>query len=105
MHTVVIKTEVYERHPWVAMNLMQAFTAAKAVGQDRLRYTGALFASLPWLGDHLDDLDALTGGADLVPYGVEPNRAVLEKFLSDSHSQGLIERPLSVDELFAPETM
>lgn len=103
MHTVVIKAEIYERHPWVVRSLMDAFEEAKRVGQDRLRYSGALFASLPWLGPHLEELDELTGNEDLFPYGVEPNRHVLETFLGYSFDQGLIGEPMKVDELFATE--
>jgi 4,5-dihydroxyphthalate decarboxylase len=104
MHLVVIKSEVYERHPWVAANLMQAFEEAKQVGQERLRYSGALFASLPWLGQHIEEVDAMTANQGLFPYGVEPNRHVLETFLGYSLDQGLIDRPMSVEDLFAPET-
>jgi len=42
---------------------------------------------------------------DWWPYGVEPNRATLETFLRYALAQGLVERPLTVDELFAKETL
>lgn len=105
MHTVVLKAEVYERHPWAARNVMEAFEQAKQVGSSHLRYSAALFCSLPWLGKHIEEADELTNGGDLFPYGLEPNRMVLEKFLSYSLDQGLLKRPLSVEELFAPETI
>ncbi|MGH7194431.1 MAG: ABC transporter substrate-binding protein, partial [Candidatus Saccharimonadales bacterium] len=49
MHTVVIKRDIYQRHPWIAMNLYEAFDKAKAAGLTRLRESGTLFCALPWL--------------------------------------------------------
>lgn len=105
MHTVVLKSDVYERHPWAARNVMEAFEQAKQVGRSHLRYSAALFCSLPWLGRHIEEADELSNGEDLFPYGLEPNRMVLEKFLGYSLEQGLLQRPLSVEELFAVETI
>lgn len=105
MHTVVIRTEVYERQRWVARNLMEAFEEAKHVGRERLAYPGALYSSLPWLAQHLEEADAMAVGGDLFDYGLEPNRHVLETLLGYSLEQGMIDRPLTADELFAPETL
>ena len=105
MHTVVLKSDLYESHRWAARNVMEAFEQAKQVGSSHLRYSAALFCSLPWLGKHIEEADELSNGEDLFPYGLEANRMVLEKFLSYSLDQGLIQRPLTVEELFAPETV
>jgi hypothetical protein len=52
---------------------------------------------------HLEETDALLG-RDPFPYGLEANHATLETFLGYCLEQGLIDRPLTVHELFAPET-
>jgi 4,5-dihydroxyphthalate decarboxylase len=39
-------------------------------------------------------------GSDPLPYGVEPNRAVLEMIARIALDQHLIRAPLSVEELF-----
>jgi hypothetical protein len=44
-------------------------------------------------------------GDDFWPYGVEPNRATLEALVRYSCEQGLAERRLEVEELFAPSTL
>ncbi len=103
MHTVVVKREVYERAPWVAMSLYRAFVAAKAVGRQRLTLPNAVYCSMPWLLLQLEELEA-TMGSDPFPYGLEANRLVLETFLQYALEQGLLARALTVDELFAPET-
>lgn len=104
MHTVVIRRDVYERNPWIARQLYDAFDAAKAMGRERLRYTGALYTSLPWLEQHLEDLDALSDGGDFFRYGLEANRSVLEKFVRYSAEQGLIDEIPEIEDLFAAET-
>ena len=59
---------------------------------------------LPWLAAHLEETRAAMGD-DFWPYGFEANRVTLETFLRYSYAQGLLPRPLSAEELFAPETL
>jgi 4,5-dihydroxyphthalate decarboxylase len=44
-------------------------------------------------------------GPDFWPYGLESNLHVLGTFLRYSHEQGLSERLLAPQDLFAPETL
>lgn len=104
MHMVVIKREIYEESPWVAVSLTKAFMKAKAVGKSRLEYTASLFCSLPWLMLHLEETRAQMG-EDLFPYGIEENRQELETLLEYSYEQGLVDQRLKLEELFAPETL
>ena len=48
-------------------------------------------------------LEALFGG-DAYPYGIEPNRAVLEAVLDYAAEQGLVARRPELRDLFAPES-
>jgi 4,5-dihydroxyphthalate decarboxylase len=41
---------------------------------------------------------------DPLPYGIEPNRRVLEDLIASSLAQGIIARPVTVDELFPRST-
>jgi len=43
---------------------------------------------------------ANTGGVDLTPFGIEPNRRALELLIKNACDQGLIPRAYAVDELF-----
>ena len=45
---------------------------------------------------------AITG--DPLPYGIAPNRKVLEELIGHARIQGIITKPVTVDELFAPGT-
>ncbi|HJT86677.1 MAG TPA: hypothetical protein VJ732_02450, partial [Bryobacteraceae bacterium] len=59
MHTVVIRRDVYEKHPWVAQSLYKAFVAAQREVYADLRETAALKVSLPWLLAHVEETEKL----------------------------------------------
>lgn len=104
MHTIVIKREIYERAPWIAVNLYLPFEKAKSVGSRRLHEVGQLYCALPWLTEHLEET-AQVLGTDPFSYGFDKNRRMLEKFLEYCQEQGLTERQLTIDELMVPETL
>ena len=41
---------------------------------------------------------------DPLPYGIAPNRQVLEELIHHSVMQGIITKPVAVEELFPPST-
>jgi 4,5-dihydroxyphthalate decarboxylase len=104
MHTVVIRRDVYAKHPWVAQSLCKAFTAAKAKAYALYDQTAALPAMVPWLVAQLEEARREMG-EDWWPYGLEPNRQVLDTFLRYHHEQGLSGRRFAPEELFARETL
>lgn len=103
MHVLVIRGDVYERHPWVARSLYKAFCEAKDRAIQAMRITNTLVCSLPWLFAEIEQVKQLFG-SDWWPYGIEPNRHVLETLIRYMGEQGLIDRPLKVEEVFAPST-
>ena len=103
MHTVVIRRDLYKKHPWVAQALFKAFSEAKAKAMALYDQTAALPAMVPWLVAELEDTRREMG-ADWWPYGLAPNRAVLDTFLRYHHEQGLSKRRLAPEDLFARET-
>jgi 4,5-dihydroxyphthalate decarboxylase len=104
MHTVVIRKDVYRAHPWVAQSLVKAFAEAKRRAEADLAATAALATMLPWQIAHVEAARRELG-ADWWPYGLEPNRHVLDTFLRYHHEQGLSKRRLAPEELFAPESL
>lgn len=104
MHTIVLRGEVYRENPWIAQELTKVFTEAKELGLNRLHDTSALQTSLPWQTYELESTIDLMGD-DYWPYGVDANRSTLEAMTQYSYEQGLTNRKLSVEELFAPETV
>jgi 4,5-dihydroxyphthalate decarboxylase len=105
MHTIVIRWDVYQRDPWVARSLTDAFVAAQRLAYEDLDEIVALKTMLPWLPAHVESTRALFGTSDYWPYGLERNRETLRTFLRYSHEQGLTPRQLEPEELFAPELL
>lgn len=104
MHTVVIRRDVYEKHPWVAQSLYKAFVQAQQETYQDLDEAAALKYMLPWLLKHVEDTRSIMG-EDFWPYGLDRNIHTLETFLRYSYEQGLSKRELKPRELFAPETL
>jgi 4,5-dihydroxyphthalate decarboxylase len=104
MHTVAIRRDVYERHPWVAQSLFKAFCAAQREAYDDLQQTAALKVMLPWLTAHIEETRREMGD-DFWPYGFARNRETLATFLRYSHEQGLAKQRLEPEQLFAPEAL
>jgi 4,5-dihydroxyphthalate decarboxylase len=104
MHTVVMRRDVYEANRWIAQSLTKAFIEAQRRTYEDLKETAALKAMLPWLNDHIDETMREMGD-DWWSYGLDKNRHVLETFIRYHLEQGLSKRLLTVDELFAPESL
>ena len=101
MHTLVIRTEVYDRHPWVAESLYKAFLESKRICLEQMHFTGTIRYTLPWLFSDLEEIDDLFSG-DPWPYGYAANRNVLETFATYLHEQGFIEAPIDIGSFFTP---
>jgi 4,5-dihydroxyphthalate decarboxylase len=104
MHTVVVRRELLEREPWVARSLYDAFCEAKARATAQLSEAVVLAVTLPWLIAEVESTQALMG-EDYWPYGLERNRAALETLVRYSCEQGLAQRAVAIEELFAPTTL
>jgi 4,5-dihydroxyphthalate decarboxylase len=104
MHTVVIRRDIYDRDPWVALSLYKALCRAKDISYQLLAETGSPKASLAWLQPLIEEEQAIIG-PDWYPYGIEQNRPSIEALLQYSHEQGLSGRRIKIEELFAPSTL
>ena len=99
-HLVVIKDEVLEANPGLAADCFEAFAAAKRFYVDALR-AGKI--EKPDATDRLHQRVMEISGEPL-PYGIEPNRKVLETLMGHALSQGIITKAMKVEDLFAKET-
>ena len=105
MHVVVVRRDVYERHPWVAQSLTKALTIAKNEAIDRIYDASALPLMDPWLMVHLEQARTLLG-KDFWSYGLGPaERLTLETFLRYHHAQGLSRILRAPEQIFAPESL
>lgn len=102
MHVIAMRRAVFERYPWVAMNLYKAFDAAKRRSLERLNDITASRIPVPWSASVLGEF-AEGFGADPFPYGLEGNRTTLEAFCRFAHAQGITASKLAPDDLFPKE--
>jgi 4,5-dihydroxyphthalate decarboxylase len=104
MHLLGVRRALAEQHAWLPAACLKAFDLAKSIAVARLADTSAPKVTLPFVEESVHAVRALMG-ADYWPYGVEPNRHVLDTFLEHHHRQGLSARRLSPEELFHPSTL
>jgi 4,5-dihydroxyphthalate decarboxylase len=100
-HLVVVKDEVLAAHPEVAERVFDAFARSKALYVERLRQ-GAI--DKPSAVDQMHRRVMEITGRDPLPYGIEPNRAMLEQAVTSALEQGIITSPVEIDGLFASGT-
>jgi 4,5-dihydroxyphthalate decarboxylase len=100
-HGMVVRRSIYEQHPWVALNLFNAFRRAKEQVAARMRELVSTHVELGLLGP--DAPPALA--VDPYPYGVKSNQKVLETVAEYSFEQGLTPKKMALDEIFAPSTL
>jgi 4,5-dihydroxyphthalate decarboxylase len=103
MHLIGIRRSLYEKHPWLAVNVYNAFVEAKRLCAAEQAEIGHLATTLPWPVAAYDDARRLMGD-DFWSYGAAANARELDAITRYSFDQGLSERLLSPDELFAPSS-
>jgi 4,5-dihydroxyphthalate decarboxylase len=100
-HLVVVKDELLEAHPGLAADVFAAFSEAKQRYVKRLR-AGVITA--PTATDRTYEHVMEITGKDPLPYGIEPNRVMIEKLIDHALSQRILDRRPQIDELFAEGT-
>jgi len=95
-HTVVVKDELLRTHRDLAADIVNAFSEARRLYVERLA-SGRIEQPTP---DDVFFRRVMDITGDPLPYGVEPNRQMLEAVIRQSLEQGIITRPLTLEELF-----
>lgn len=99
-HLVVVRNDVLAERPDVAQAVFDAFAASKALYIDELR-NGKIEKPSAMDLMHKRMLDL---GHDPLPYGIAPNRRTLETLIGHATAQGILRKPVTVDEVFAEAT-
>ena len=101
-HLIVVRNDLLESEPGLAAAVFEAFAESKRRYVARLQ-AGAI--DKPTAADQLHRRVMETTGADPLPYGIAPNRPMLEEWIDHCLSQGIITRRVAVDDLFAPGSL
>lgn len=104
MHVIVLRDDVHARFPWAAANLYRAFEEAKERSIERTLDANAPRMPVPWGPACAAQAEAVFG-RDFWPYGLERNYTTLDSFLAYAQEQGLCERRLVPEQLFAPQVL
>jgi 4,5-dihydroxyphthalate decarboxylase len=102
MHLIALKDDVLKKNPPLATSVMNAFDRAKEICTEY--YDDPNWSRFVW-GRHLFEEERKAFGGDPWPHGVKKNRANLERFIGYSLDQGLMEKKLAIEELFAESTL
>ena len=100
-HLVVVKDDLLAAEVDLARDVFDAFAESKRLYLQRLRDDGI---EKPTAADEIyKRVMDMTG--DPLPYGIEPNRHVIEQLLQHAVTQKIIDRPIAVEDLFAKSTL
>jgi len=99
-HTVVVRNDRLDASPDLAPDMFDAFAQAKRIYVQRLR-DGQVDAGSP-TDQVFKRVMEITG--DPLPYGIDANRRALEAIVQHSVEQGILPRPVAVEELFPENT-
>jgi 4,5-dihydroxyphthalate decarboxylase len=100
-HLVVVKDDLLAAHPEIGPAIFAAFSESKRRYVERLR-DGAIVK--PTAVDEMHRRVMAITGADPLPYGLLPNRRMLEEAIASAREQGIIERAPALEELFPANT-
>jgi 4,5-dihydroxyphthalate decarboxylase len=101
-HLVVIRDELLEQHPDLGRRVFDAFAESKRQYVEQLR-AGTLPEVTKTDRMHATVME-LTGWDDPLPYGIEPNRQVLEELVRSAVDQHILDRAPRLEEMFTADT-
>ena len=101
-HHVIIKNSILQEHPWVAMELYKAFQRSKEVVYEQAKR--AQSAYLYFEGNDWRE-QAAVFGEDPYPLGLRAMRKTIERAIQGSLEQGLIRKPIKVEDLYFRSTL
>jgi ABC-type nitrate/sulfonate/bicarbonate transport system substrate-binding protein len=100
-HLVVVRDELLAQHPSLAADLFAAYAEAKN------RYTAALTSGRitnPGPNDRMYQRVAEITGTDPMPYGIAPNRAMIDLLIRYAVDQKILDKPVTAEDIFAAGT-
>ena len=101
-HLMVVREELLQQRPELAKGIFEAFAEAKR------RYVEDLRAGRienPTAVDETYRRVMEITGRDPLPYGIEPNRAMIQEVIDSALEQKVLTRPVTIEQLFPASVM
>jgi 4,5-dihydroxyphthalate decarboxylase len=100
-HGMVVKRAVFERNPWVVINIIKAFDQANDIADAERHEHVAYHLETGMVPSDYRELLATR----IIKHGLKANRATLEIAARYSNQQGLTQQIVTMDELFAANAL
>lgn len=100
-HLIVVRDELLEAEPNLAVEVFEAFAESKRLYVEKL-LAGAI--EKPTAMDRMHKRVMEITGRDPLPYGIDPNHAMLEELMGHAIAQKIIRAPMRIEDMFAPAT-
>ena len=101
-HHVIVQNRIVKEHPWVPMELYNGFMKSKAIAYQRARQ--GMSAYMYFDGNDFSD-QAAVFGEDPYPCGIKNMRPMLERLFQGSLEQGLLRKPVTIEDIYYPTTL
>src|SRR5262252_8022847 len=101
-HHVIVQNRILREHPWVALELFDAFRRSKEVAYDRARRYASAY--LYFQGKDREEQAGVIG-ADPYPLGLRAMGKNVERAIRGSVEQGLLTRPLRLEDIYYRTTL
>jgi 4,5-dihydroxyphthalate decarboxylase len=100
-HLVVVRDDLLREHAEIAVDVFDAFAESKRRYVELLRQDAIGEATKV---DRMHQRVMEITGDDPLPYGIEPNRVVLDELVRHAVAQHILPEPVVLEDMFAPGT-
>ena len=101
-HNVIVQNRLLREHPWVALELYNAFQRSKEAAYERARRAQLAYLYFP--GKDFQE-QATVLGEDPYPIGLRAMGKNIERAIQGSLEQGLLTRPLRLEDIYYRTTL
>jgi 4,5-dihydroxyphthalate decarboxylase len=101
-HHVIVQNRILREHPWVALELFDAFRRSKEIAYERARRYASAYLYFP--GKDRQEQAAIIG-PDPYPLGLSAMGKTVERAIRGSVEQGLLTKPLRLEDIYCRTTL
>ena len=101
-HHVIVQNSILREHPWVALELFEAFRRSKEIAYERARRYASAYLYFPGT-DRREQVAVL--GEDPYPLGLRAMGKNVERAIRGSLEQGLLTKPLRLEDIYYRTTL
>jgi len=99
---VIVQNRILRDHPWVALELFNAFQRSKEMAYERARRSESTYLYFP--GKDFEEQRAVLG-EDPYPLGLAAMGRNVERAIQGSLEQGLLTKPLGLEDIYYRTTL